>query len=134
MAVLKTSQEINKAFGAYHNKFYPRRKMLPYAANDRTGAIWFCQIAVKTHDEGLKCPFCGGAPNPDDWYSKVEFRGYDDERHLNLDPFILSEGSCSKCSKWWQVRTNPGDKGAVVLYDEPRSAHDYHPVIEEELK
>ena len=67
-------------------------------------------------------------------YSKVEFRGYDDKRHLNLDPYILSEGSCSKCSKWWQVRTNPGDKGAVVMYDEPRSAHEYHPVIEEELK
>ena len=134
MSVIKTSQEINKVFGAYHNKFYPRRTMLPYAANDRTGQIWFCQIAIKTHDEGLKCPFCGGDPDPNDWGSHVDFRDYDSKRGIQVGPYILSEGSCSKCGKWWQIRTNPDDKGAVVQYDEPRSAHAYNPVNEEELQ
>ena len=125
MAVLKTSQEINKSRDTFHNKFYRGRKMIPYPAIERGSDIWFCQIAVPKHDDGLVCPFCGGKPNATDWEDKIEYKGFDGELHICTTPYIVSNGSCASCGKWWVVRSNPDAAGAVVQYDVPRTCDDY---------
>jgi len=124
MAILKTSQEINKSWGTYRNKFYPGRKMTadPVIVGGKT--MWCCQIAVKQHDDGLKCPHCGGNPG-DDWYDHIEYNGYDGERHLNTQPYIVGEGSCEKCGKYWVVTDNVSKDGAVIRFELPRTAHTF---------
>jgi hypothetical protein len=99
--------------------------MFPYPASERGGDIWFCQIAVKKHDDGLTCPFCGGTPNPNDWEDKIEYKDYNGALGLCTTPYIVSNGACASCGKWWVIRNNPDDKGAVVQYDVPRTCDDY---------
>jgi len=127
MAILKTSQEINKSWGTYRNKFYRGRKMIPEQAISCGEDVWICQIAVKQHDDGLVCPFCGGKPNSVDWNDKIEYGGYNSELHIGLNPYIISEGSCADCGKWWMIRSCAhGDKVShVVMYDIPRTCHTF---------
>lgn len=124
MAILKTSQEINKSWGTYRNKFYPGRKMTADPVIVGNNPSWCCQIAVKQHDDGLTCPHCGGNPSSD-WYDHVEYKSYDNERQLNTQPYIVGEGSCSKCGKYWVVTDNVVKDGAVVRFELPRTAHTF---------
>jgi hypothetical protein len=127
MGIIKTSQEINKSWGTYRNKFYGKRKMITEQAISCGEDVWICQIAVKQHDDGLVCPFCGGKPNSIDWNDKVEYGGYNGELHIGLNPYIVSEGSCADCGKWWMIRSCiHGDKVSnVVMYDIPRTCHTF---------
>lgn len=122
MGIIKTSQEINKMFGAYGNKFYRGKKMSADPVLECGKDAWCCQIAIKQHDDGLVCPYCGGTPS-DDWSDHIEYKGYNGDLQLNTEPYIVGEGSCAKCGKWWFVTDNCNKEGAVVRYTIPRKSH-----------
>ena len=118
------SKEINSSPNYYRNKHYVGRRMVVQEAIQGGKEIWFCQIAVRNHDAGTKCPHCGGKPNPSDWTSTLRFRSFDSERQIECEPTVESEGSCSECNQWWRVTAD--ENGAVVSFDAPRQSPYQH--------
>jgi DNA-directed RNA polymerase subunit RPC12/RpoP len=119
MHVPKTSQEINKMFGSHSNKFYRGKKMWAGPGYARgMNPVWLCAIAVKKHDDGWKCPHCGGKPNPDETDTYATHDEYDPDLKVNINPQIQTDTKCLSCGKEWSIRTNEG--GAVVWFDKPR--------------
>jgi len=121
---MMNSREINSSPNYYRNKYYVGRRMVVQEALQGGREIWFCQIAVRNHDAGTKCPHCGDNPNPSDWSSSLRFRRFDSERQIECEPTVESEGSCSKCKQWWRVTADEG--GAVVSFDAPRQSPYQH--------
>ena len=118
------SKEINSSPNYYRNKHYVGRRMVVQEAIQGGKEIWFCQIAVRNHDSGTKCPHCGGKPNPSDWSSSLRFRRFDSERQIECEPTVESEGSCSECKQWWRVTAD--ENVAVVSFDAPRQSPYQH--------
>lgn len=119
-----TSQEVNKSWGKHRNKFFKgcwEVRVNGYCAGKK---IVMHSLAVKSHQDGFKCPHCGSTKPATDSYDRtfeVTLPKYDKvtgERTPGKEVTIKEkELECADCHKWWRIWSGVGFNSNVVYYD-----------------
>lgn len=119
-----TSQEVNKSFDKRRNKFYKGRwevRVNGYCAGKQ---IVMHALALKSHQEACKCPFCGHTEEAWEYAARnfdYTIPNYDKVTGKRIEgkKVTISEEDreCPNCHKWWRVWSGIGIVSTVVNYD-----------------
>ena len=119
-----TSQEVNKSFDKRTNKFYKGRWEVQVKGYCAGKQIIMHALALKSHQEACKCPFCGHTEEAWEYAARnfdYNIPNYDKVTGKRIEGKTVTiseeDRECSNCHKWWRVWSGIGVVSTVVNYD-----------------